>query len=116
MGRVYGAGARGRGIAGSLAERRAACDNCGGCGGGAGRCIMGGMIKFTNNYKDCSTENGFQFEFYCDGCGTGTMSAFKHNKLGMAGGALRAASSFFGGLGGTAEAADQAKELMRGKD
>lgn len=77
---------------------------------------MGGMIHFTNNYRDCSTDNGFQFEFYCDGCGTGLMSQFKASKLGMAGGVLKAAGNFFGGLGGAASASDSARELMRGKE
>ena len=35
---------------------------------------MASLIKFTNNYRDCSTDAGYQFEFNCDGCGTGAMS------------------------------------------
>ncbi len=77
---------------------------------------MGSMIHFTNNYKDCSTDSGFQFEFYCDTCGTGCMSQFKHSKLGAAGTVFKVASNFFGGLGGASGATDDAKDLMRGKE
>lgn len=77
---------------------------------------MGSMIHFTNNYRDCSTDNGYQFEFYCDGCGTGCMSPFKHSKMGMAGGVFKAASNFFGGLSSAAGVSDDAKELLRGKE
>jgi DNA-directed RNA polymerase subunit M/transcription elongation factor TFIIS len=77
---------------------------------------MGGMISFTNNFEDRSTDAGFQFEFYCDGCRGGHMSAFKPNKLGMAGGMMRAASSFFGGLGSATEATDQMRDMLRGKE
>jgi hypothetical protein len=77
---------------------------------------MSNLIKFTNNYRDCSTDAGYQFEFNCDGCGTGLMSPFKPSKLGVAGSVLRTASSFFGGLGGATQAADGARDLMRGKE
>lgn len=77
---------------------------------------MGKMIEFTNNYKDCSTDAGYQYEFYCDGCGTGCMSPFKASKLGMAAGIMRAASGFFGGMGGATSAADQSKDFLRGKE
>jgi hypothetical protein len=29
------------------------------------------LIKFTRNYRDDSTDRGFQFEFYYDRCGAG---------------------------------------------
>ncbi|MFA6044374.1 MAG: zinc ribbon domain-containing protein [Phycisphaerales bacterium] len=77
---------------------------------------MASMIKFTNNLKDCSTDSGFQFEFYCDTCGTGCMSQFKHSKMGAAGTVFKVASNFFGGLGGASGATDDARELMRGKE
>ncbi|CAG0993959.1 hypothetical protein PHYC_02454 [Phycisphaerales bacterium] len=77
---------------------------------------MASMIQFTNNYRDCSTEAGYQFEFYCDGCGTGCMSPFKASKLGAAAGIMRAASSFFGGMGGASNVADQSKDFLRGKE
>lgn len=77
---------------------------------------MSKLIKFTNNYRDCSTDAGYQFEFNCDGCGTGVMSPFKPSKLGMAGSVLRTASSIFGGLTGANAAADGARDMMRGKE
>ena len=30
---------------------------------------MSGFTPFTNNYRDLSDENGYQFEFACDICG-----------------------------------------------
>jgi len=30
---------------------------------------MSDKIAFTKNYSDLSTNQGFQFEFYCDRCG-----------------------------------------------
>ncbi len=33
-------------------------------------------IEFTRNYSDQSTDKGFQFEFYCDRCGTGYRTRF----------------------------------------
>lgn len=77
---------------------------------------MSNLIQFTNNTRDCSTDQGYQFEFCCDGCGTGLMSRFKASKLGMAGGFLRAASNIFGGLGSAGDSARDASELMRGKE
>ncbi|GJQ28964.1 MAG: hypothetical protein HBSAPP03_08480 [Phycisphaerae bacterium] len=77
---------------------------------------MSSMIEFTRNYRDASTTTGYQFEFYCDHCGSGLMSPYKQSKLGLAGGVMRAASSFFGGLGGAASAASQSNDLLRGKE
>lgn len=77
---------------------------------------MASLIQFTNNYRDCSTDAGYQFEFYCDMCGTGCMSQFKPSKYGIAGSMLRAASSFFSGASSASSAADQGKNLMRGKE
>ena len=60
------------------------------------------VIEFVENYEDLSTENGFQFKFFCDRCGNGFQSSFATNKLGMAGGLLRVAGNFVGGFIGTA--------------
>ncbi len=30
---------------------------------------MAGMVFFTDNYQDRSTDDGYQFEFYCQRCG-----------------------------------------------
>jgi hypothetical protein len=63
---------------------------------------MGEKIQFTKNYRDQSTEQGFQFEFLCDRCGTGYRTPFKPSVLGTMNSALDAASSLFGGLFGKA--------------
>ncbi len=78
---------------------------------------MAKLIRFTNNYRDCSTDKGYQFEFNCDGCGDGLMSPFKPSKLGIAAGFLRSAGGLLGSLaGGASDAASTADELMRGKE
>jgi membrane protease subunit (stomatin/prohibitin family) len=61
-----------------------------------------GKIQFTRNYSDLSTNKGFQFEFFCDRCGTGFRTEFNASALGTLTSALDAASSLFGGLFGTA--------------
>jgi len=62
------------------------------------------LIQFTKNHSDHSTDKGFQFEFFCDRCGSGFMTAFKPSMTGYAGSALRAASDLFGGVFGRASA------------
>jgi hypothetical protein len=57
-------------------------------------------FEFTDNYEDLSTENGFQFKFFCECCGNGYMSSWKANKAGMAGSLLRGAGQVFGGIFG----------------
>jgi len=74
------------------------------------------LIQFTRNYSDHSNDKGYQFEFFCDKCGTGFRSSFQANALGVASGLLHAASSIFGGvLGGVAQGADYAKDALRGE-
>lgn len=68
-------------------------------------------IRFTGNYEDLSTDRGYQFKFYCEKCHNGYMSTFKTSTVGMAGSALRAAGSLFGGIFGNA--ADSAYEVQR---
>lgn len=70
-----------------------------------------GAIEFVQNYDDLSTDQGFQFNFYCDRCGNGFQSTFVANKLGMAGGFLRAAGGLLGGVLGSA--GDSAYEVQR---
>ncbi len=60
------------------------------------------LIKFTRNHNDKCTDNGFQFEFYCDRCGNGYESTFQTSATGMVIGALDTAASIFGGLFGAA--------------
>jgi membrane protease subunit (stomatin/prohibitin family) len=59
-------------------------------------------IEFTRNYSDQSTSQGFQFEFYCDRCGTGFRTPFKASVAGSVTSAMDAASSLFGGVFGKA--------------
>ncbi len=56
------------------------------------------VIEFVQNYDDLSTDEGFQFRFYCDHCRNGYLSGFQKNKLGMAGSLFRAASDMLGGV------------------
>ncbi|MBI5305569.1 MAG: zinc ribbon domain-containing protein [Chloroflexi bacterium] len=60
------------------------------------------LIKFTRNHNDLSTDNGFQFEFFCDRCGNGFQSTFQGSATSMMTGALDTAAGLFGGLFGTA--------------
>jgi RNA polymerase subunit RPABC4/transcription elongation factor Spt4 len=60
------------------------------------------LIKFVRNYSDESTERGFQFEFFCDRCGTGYRTSFQPSATGMVTEALDVASGIFGGILGTA--------------
>lgn len=57
-----------------------------------------GIIKFTSNYDDLSTDKGYQFKFYCDRCHNGYMTHFQTSITGMAGSLLRAAGDLFGGV------------------
>lgn len=63
---------------------------------------MSDKIEFVRNYHDLSTDRGFQFEFTCDRCHTGYRTAFKPSLTGTVSGVLDAASSFLGGIFGTA--------------
>jgi hypothetical protein len=61
-----------------------------------------GLIQFTENYEDLSTDQGYQFKFFCDRCRNGYMSTFQTSAIGAAGSLLRAAGSMFGGVFGSA--------------
>jgi DNA-directed RNA polymerase subunit RPC12/RpoP len=54
-------------------------------------------VPFTDNVRDLSNYEGYQFEFYCERCGNGYRSAYVRDKMEMGRGALRAIGSFFGG-------------------
>lgn len=69
------------------------------------------LIKFVANYDDLSTDKGYQFKFYCDKCGNGTLSSFQTSITGVAGGLLKAAGDLFGGVFG--RASDSAYEIQR---
>lgn len=67
-------------------------------------------IEFTRNYSDLSTNQGFQFEFYCDRCGSGFRTRFQASTLGTVSSALDAASSLIGGfLGRAADLGERAR-------
>lgn len=59
---------------------------------------MSDSIQFTRNYSDLSTEQGFQYVFFCDQCGNGKRTPFKPFNLNKVSGVLDAASSLFGGV------------------
>jgi hypothetical protein len=59
---------------------------------------MSERIEFTRNYSDLSTNQGFQYEFKCDRCGTGYRTRFQGSALGTAATALETASNIFGGF------------------
>jgi len=44
---------------------------------------VAGMIFFTDNYQDRSTNDGYQFEFFCRRCGNGYSSSFQHSVTGF---------------------------------
>lgn len=64
------------------------------------------LIEFVKNHEDLSTDHGYQFKFFCDKCGGGWVSEFQTSVTGMAGGMLRAAGSFFGGVLGRAASSE----------
>ena len=59
-----------------------------------------GMIFFTDNYQDRSTNDGYQFEFYCRRCGNGYSSSFQHSVTGFGGRMLRLGGDLIGGAVG----------------
>lgn len=73
------------------------------------------VIEFVQNYDDLSTDQGFQFRFHCNHCGNGYQSTFQANKLGMAGGFLRAAGGLLGGaLGNVGNSAYEIQRAVGG--
>jgi len=61
-----------------------------------------GTIQFVRNHSDLSTDRGFQFEFYCDRCGSGHRTQFETSKTGLLTEALDTAGGFLGGILGRA--------------
>lgn len=59
---------------------------------------MSDAIEFVRNHNDLSTNRGFQFEFFCDRCGSGFRTRFKGMKGGLITDALDSASGLFGGF------------------
>lgn len=60
------------------------------------------LIKFVRNYKDLSTDRGFQFEFFCDRCGSGYQTRFEASATGLAAEALDTVGDILGGVFGRA--------------
>lgn len=73
---------------------------------------MPGFTPFTSNYQDLSSEQGYQFEFRCDVCGSGYRSQFQRNALATGATLINGASSFIGGLWGARNAANSAKDIV----
>jgi hypothetical protein len=46
---------------------------------------MAEMVFFTDNYQDRSSDDGYQFEFFCRRCGNGYSSKFQHSVTGFGG-------------------------------
>ena len=75
-----------------------------------------GLIQFTKNYDDLSTDRGFQFKFYCDKCHNGYLTSFQTSVTGVAGGLLQAAGNIFGGmLGSAGQGAYEIQRAIGGK-
>jgi uncharacterized OB-fold protein len=75
-----------------------------------------GLIQFTQNHEDLSTDRGYQFKFFCDKCGNGYVSSFQTSVTGVAGGLLRAAGNIFGGvLGSAGQSAYEIQRAIGGK-
>jgi hypothetical protein len=74
---------------------------------------MPGFTPFTSNYEDLSNNQGYQFEFRCDICGSGYRSEFIRSTLGTGATLLESASSILGGrFWGASEAANTANEVV----
>src|SRR6266545_2276421 len=58
---------------------------------------MSTPVPYTDNYTDHSTEAGYQFEFFCERCGNGYKSGFKHSAMSIGTKALRTLGGMFGG-------------------
>src|ERR1700744_2353650 len=56
------------------------------------------LTQFTKNQSDHSTDRGYQFEFFCDRCRNGVMTAFRPSASGLAVSALKVAGNLFGGM------------------
>jgi double zinc ribbon protein len=69
-------------------------------------------VPYTDNYRDHSTEAGFQFEFFCERCGNGYKSGFKKNVLGIGTKLTRGLGGLMGGrLYEAGYAGDTVKDL-----
>ena len=75
---------------------------------------MAEMVFFTDNYQDRSSDDGYQFEFFCRRCGNGYSSAFQHSVTGFGGRLLRLGGDVVGGtIGERASQLGWDAEFMR---
>ena len=63
---------------------------------------MSENMEFTRNYSDLCTDQGFQFEFFCDRCGNGFRTTFQPSAAARVTNVLDAAGSLLGGIFGSA--------------
>ncbi len=70
-------------------------------------------VRFTDNYRDHSTEAGYQFEFFCERCGNGYKSGFQASALGVGSKIARGLGGLLGGggLSNVGYAGSEAKDL-----
>jgi hypothetical protein len=62
------------------------------------------LTPFTSNVTDCSTTDGYQFEFHCERCGNGFRSQFRHSVMGFGGRLAMLGGTLIGGsVGGRIE-------------
>ena len=74
---------------------------------------MPGFTPFTSNYQDLSTNQGYQFEFRCDICGSGYRSQFHRSVMATGSTLLQGASNILGGrFWGAANAADNVNDIV----
>jgi len=66
---------------------------------------LGRLKAFVRNYSDLSDDKGFQFEFYCDICGSGYRSRYKRYSLATLSTAASIASRLLGGVFSRGESA-----------
>ncbi|GAA0706412.1 zinc ribbon domain-containing protein [Dactylosporangium roseum] len=59
---------------------------------------MAALVPFTDNIRDLSNTQGYQFEFRCERCGNGHRSPFKRDNVETGRKLLRAAGTLFGGF------------------
>ncbi len=73
-------------------------------------------IAFTRNYHDHSNDTGYQFEFFCDKCGSGYRSSFQTSALGVGSKLAKGLGSLFGGgkMWGVGQAGEYMKDGLRG--
>jgi hypothetical protein len=69
---------------------------------------------FTDNVRDLSNSNGYQFEFVCERCGNGYRSPFVRDKVDLGRNILRSVGDLIGGSGHRLSQVANAMEWNRG--